>query len=175
MIRLVPAPRLLAAVALLTGVAACSRVQLSAGPGAGLGATATGGRLGGRTVPVGRTGADSSIFARGRDRRVDGQGGAEGVRRACRSGAWPRGWVAVAYERGGDGCPGAAAGDSLATTAVLVRHTARPLGTRLDVCADQPVPAGWARVDDEAPDAVDACPGAERGDRPGVRRIARLY
>ena len=174
----------------LLAAAGCSSLD----PGRAVGAT---GRVGGAAVGVAVTagrslpagwatggpgtaiGPDSSLFARGRERRPVAAGGADGVRRVCRAGSWPRGWVAVAYEAAGDGCPGAAGSvgeraGSAAPVAVIVRADLSPVGARLDVCADQPVPARWVWRDDETPDNPDACPGASRRGRPAVRRIVRV-
>jgi len=92
-------------------------------------------------------------------------------RRICRSGSWPTGWIAVAYEAAsGDECP---KGKSAYPIAVLVRYASQPRDATLDVCADQPVPQNWT-AEAESTD-VGQCPGAERDGRSATKRIRRRW
>ena len=108
-----------------------------------------GGDIGGRRLPVGAPAAVAG-------REVGG------VRRVCRTGSRPSGWIAVAYVSAGEGdCPAVARSDSSATVAVLTYYADLPLEAVLDVCADEPAPKGWT-VDDALADASDSCHGVER-------------
>jgi hypothetical protein len=92
-------------------------------------------------------------------------------RRVCRSGSWPSGWIAVAYEAAsGDECP---KGNTGYPVAVLVRYTSQPKDATLDVCADQRVPQSWT-AESESTD-VGQCPGAERDGRSATKRIRRRW
>lgn len=127
------------------------------------GDTRTGGDIGGRGLPVG---APAAVAGRA----------VGGVRRVCRTGSRPRGWIAVAYVSAGEGdCPALSKSDSgaTATVAVLTHHADLPLDTELDVCADEPTPRGWIKHDTVA-DASDACPGAERNGS-STYRIRRVH
>jgi hypothetical protein len=55
----------------------------------------------------------------------------------------------------------------------LTRYADQPIGTRLEVCADQPLPGGWLVAPGDVADA-DRCPGAVRGDGPTTKRIERI-
>jgi len=91
-------------------------------------------------------------------------------RRVCRTGSWPSGWIAVAYESAsGDECP---KGKADYPVALLVSYRDQPSNATLDVCADQPVPTNW-RVDEESAD-VGNCPGAVRGGGSATKRIRRV-
>lgn len=124
-------------------------------------------------------GRDSTFFGRPRDRvrAASGESGALAQRRQCRTGAIASGWIAVAYEASAGQCPGRSVGgaDSAATVAVLVRYATAPVGTRLDVCADQPIPGGWNEVTDEGPGDLSACPQAAPPGKPTAVRIRRSY
>lgn len=158
-------------LALLTGCGVITSVQPhTSTPGTYPSAADVGGpaRVGG--------GADSGVFGRPRSRVTRGSAAnsAAAARRQCRTAAVPRGWIAVAYESTTSECPGrpASPADSAGAVAVLVRYDGAPVGTRLDVCVDQPIPSGWSRARDEAPGDPGACPGAARnGDT--VQRIRR--
>jgi hypothetical protein len=98
-------------------------------------------------------------------------------RRVCRTSTRPRGWIAVAYVSAPEQCPARAGADSAAaaaTMAVITPYEDRPLGTVLDVCADEPRPTGWNPVFDESTEDTGSCPGAGRGDGPTTRRIRRI-
>lgn len=56
-----------------------------------------------------------------------------------------RGWIAIAYTEGGDGCPPGRDPDNLYTAATVYRYADRVVGTTIEVCADQPIPTGWIR------------------------------
>ena len=108
-----------------------------------------GGDIGGRGIPVGAPAAVAG--------RAVGD-----VRRVCRTGSRPSGWIAVAYVSAGEGdCPALAKSDSSATVAVLTYHIDLPIDAVLDVCADEPAPRGWT-IDDAVADATGNCPGVER-------------
>jgi hypothetical protein len=62
-----------------------------------------------------------------------------------------------------------------ASVAVVTRYVGLPLGSVLDVCADQPTPVGWAPVTDEPTDDVSSCPGAARGVGSTTKRIRRVH
>ena len=120
--------------------------------------------------------SDTGLLARARDRPgavVHNTGGLT-ERRQCRTIGVPSGWLAVAYESSSADCPVRTPGasDSTSAVVVIVRYETAPLGTRLDVCANQSTPSGWSWVTDESPDSPDACPGAGR-DGETVRRIRR--
>jgi len=142
-------------------LSACTSVRPHARSGSGAGSnggmyeprrpgsTPAGGDLGGWGLPVG---APTAVAGRE----------AGGVRRVCRTGSRPSGWIAVAYVTAGEGdCPAVARSDSSASVAVLTYYADLPLQAVLDVCADEPVPKGWT-VDDTAADANDSCPGVAR-------------
>ena len=94
------------------------------------------------------------------------------VRRVCRTGSRPSGWIAVAYVSAGEGdCP--ARSDSAATVAVLTYYPDLPRDAVLDVCADEPVPRNWMK-DDTGPDASDSCPGAVKSGST-TKRIRRVH
>jgi hypothetical protein len=113
------------------------------------GSTPEGGDIGGRRIPVG---APTAVAGRSTG----------GVRRVCRTGSRPSGWIAVAYVSAEEGdCPALARSDSSATAAVLTYYADLPLEAGLDVCADEPVPSGWA-IDDTVADASESCPGAKK-------------
>jgi hypothetical protein len=95
-------------------------------------------------------------------------------RRVCRSGAWPAGWIAVAYEAAsGDECPQGASGrgDDARSVAVIVRYRDQPMNATLDVCGDQHVPSGW--VDEHMDVDAGQCPGAASDGRSAAKRIRR--
>jgi hypothetical protein len=116
--------------------------------------------IGGAGRPVGEPGAVAG-------------GAVQGVRRVCRTGSRPSGWIAVAYVSARDGdCPVRAKGDSSATAAILTYYADRPRDAILDVCADEPVPSGWI-IDDTVADASDSCPGVERNGS-STSRIRRV-
>ena len=107
------------------------------------------GDIDGRRIPVG---APPAIAGRA----------VGGVRRVCRTGSRPSGWIAVAYVSAGEGdCPARTGRDSSAAVAVLTYHADLPVDAVLDVCADEPTPRNWT-IDDTATDASDSCPGVER-------------
>ena len=151
---------LLTVVTLLSAgtLAACSGFRLhsnTVSSRGGLGAPgrpaggADGGDITGRGLPAG---APAAVAGRG----------SSGVRRVCRTGARPRGWIAVAYVSSGEGdCPALVKSDSSVTVAVLAYYADRAVDAVLDVCADEPVPRGWA-VEDSAADGSDSCPGVTR-------------
>ncbi len=114
--------------------------------------------------------------ARDRGRVTPAAGGQLAQRTVCRATGVPGGWIAVAYQASTEQCPGGVRSrtDSAATAAVIVRYAGAPLGTRLDVCADQGVPSGWIPATDEGPGDVSACPGAARSGQSTVRRIERV-
>jgi len=94
---------------------------------------------------------------------------ASAEQRICRSGSWPRGWIAVAYEAAsGNECP---QGRGRYPVAVLVRYASQPPNATLDVCADQPTPANWA-TDDSADEGQ--CPGAAKDGGSATKRIHRV-
>lgn len=64
-----------------------------------------------------------------------------GVRQICRTGAYPRGWIAVRYIQLRD-CP-RSEGEGGYNGAVIDRYEARAEGTTMVVCADQPTPRNW--------------------------------
>lgn len=79
-------------------------------------------------------------------------------RRLCRVQSPPTGYIATSYERASD-CPPTADDDGY--NAALVEHYAdRRVGTTMSVCADQRIPYGWTRTNDEP---SDRCPGARVG------------
>lgn len=96
------------------------------------------------------------------------------VRRVCRAQGWSRDWIATAYENASGECPLAGGSDSTAYAAIIVRIDTQPLGTTLDICADQVAPRGWeyARLDDA--DVSHRCPGAGRDGASAIRRIRRV-
>ena len=166
------------ACALVLGVVgACTSLSPAAGSRYGPpGSTAASdptygtGRLGGVVI-------DTGLLHHPRERAGRGaNAGAElAVRRQCRSASVPRGFIAVGYEGSTSECPGLGAnrGDSAATVAVLVEYATAAIGTRLDVCSDQPTPFGWNPVTDESAGDPGACPGAAPRDHATVRRIRR--
>ncbi len=121
----------------------------------------------------GVAGRDTTLLGRPRDRAtpIAGDRGQLDVRRVCRTSSFPRGYIAVSYEGGSGDCPRVGS-DSAATVAVIVNYANAAYDTRLDICADQPVPLGWSTVRDESPSDPGACPSAVRkGDT--VLRIRR--
>ena len=97
-------------------------------------------------------------------------------RQVCRASAIQRGWIAVAYFDSPEQCPTRTGSDSAsvkATAAIVTHYAIRPIGTTLDVCADENTPVGWATVTDESPEDVGRCPGAVRGEGPTTKRIRR--
>lgn len=176
----------LAVAALALGAAACSTLAPTFRPRVGVGGrSGSPGTSGGLTPPVtsvdpagGRaSGRDSLGVGRPRDRvqRLPNDRGQLDVRRVCRNASFPRGYIATAYESSASQCPlSPGRADSVGTVAVLVRYDAAPVGTRLDMCADQVIPSGWSPARDEGPGDPGACPGATRnGDT--VQRIVRTY
>ena len=170
-----PRATLFTVVALLSAgvLSACSgfrpRASTSTGTRGGVygprrpGNAPSGGDIDGRRLPVG---APAAVAGRA----------AGGVRRVCRTGSRPRGWIAVAYVSSGEGdCPALSKSDSgaTATVAVLTHYVDLPLETVLDVCADEPTPRGWVK-DDSVADASDSCPSAERNGS-STYRIRRVH
>jgi hypothetical protein len=93
-------------------------------------------------------------------------------RRVCRTGAWPPGWIAVAYVDAAGECPPDPQG-GVARAAILAEHRSRPVGTVLEVCADQPTPRGWepGRV---VADEWGRCPGAGRDGASATKQLRRV-
>ncbi|HEY0778626.1 MAG TPA: hypothetical protein VGD56_11730 [Gemmatirosa sp.] len=121
---------------------------------------------------------DTTLLARPRDRADrGGQGYGElSERRQCRTSGIPAGWIAVAYVAApGDCAPRGVHADSTSNAALIVRYGPAPVGTRLDVCVDQPIPPQWSEATDEAPGDPNACPGAASRDHDTVRRIRRDF
>lgn len=85
-------------------------------------------------------------------------GGGVAAREICRTGATPRGWIAVRYTSGNERCLPSPNQDDQYATAVIHRYSDAPLGSSMTVCADQGLPQGWTRVAGRAPDSE--CPGA---------------
>lgn len=96
------------------------------------------------------------------------------VRRVCRTTGWPRDWAATAYETATGECPLSVQGDSSAVAAIIVRLSAQPVGSLLDICADQAVPRGWQAVSIEDEVVSQRCPGAGSGGASAMRRIRRM-
>src|SRR5688500_8479596 len=96
------------------------------------------------------------------------------MRRVCRASGWPRDWAATAYEDASGECPPTVEKDSSAVAAIIVRLSAQPLGSVLDICADQALPRGWQfiPIDDEA--VPQRCPGAGPDGASAIRRIRRM-
>jgi hypothetical protein len=112
-------------------------------------ATSGGGDIGGQ-VP--RVGVAGSMAGRA----------VEGSQRVCRNASRPSGWIAVAYvSASADECAMRARSDSSAAVAIITFYADRPLGTVLDVCADEPLPRGWT-IDEADGEGGDGCPGVER-------------
>ena len=136
-------------------------------------------RRGGIGIPTGiptRTAPDPAVAPTGGTRgdlpSTTEHPTASESRRICRSGSWPRGWIAVAYEAAsGDECP--KGGKSAYPVAVLVRYASQPRDATLDVCADQRIPQNWT-AEAESTD-VGQCPGAERDGRSATKRIRRRW
>lgn len=121
----------------------------------------------------------------GPDTGLDGSGGSTPIvdpdwprnvapspesREQCRSAPRPGGWVAVSYLRLGEECPGP---EDEAYTGVLLQNVrGLPVGSVLDICADQAIPRGWARIN--AP-AQHTCEGARvEADQPTAIRIRKM-
>lgn len=160
--------------ALLT-LGACQGVTMrphgaTAAPGTSTGVAPLG-RPADPTAP-GDAGADGR--ARASDPRVAAAGHTSGEqRRVCRSGNRPRGWIAVAYVLGAGDCPLHVGRDTVYTAAVLTRYAGLPIGSLLDVCADEHVPAGWTREAPDPENVGDSCPGSTRNGGSATYRIRR--
>jgi hypothetical protein len=78
--------------------------------------------------------------------------------------------VAVSYLQLGDECPGP---EDEAYTGVLLQNVlGLPVGSVLDICADQAIPRRWARI--SAP-AEHVCEGARvEEDQPTAIRIRKV-
>lgn len=100
------------------------------------------------------------------------QTGAE--RRVCRHVGWPRDHVAVAYVTDDGSCPRSPRGDDAHTAAIVVPLARQPVGTELEVCADQRVPRDWDVARAGAAGAAARCPGAGRDGEPATLRIRRV-
>lgn len=83
------------------------------------------------------------------------------VRRVCRTGTTPGGWIAISYAFDPD-CPRSPDPEDSSNAAVIQRYSNQPVGARLTVCADQKLPMGWTRDPDQGPE--DGCPGASVGE-----------
>ncbi len=168
-------------VACVLAVGACGTIVSSVQPRVGAPGTAVAGSTGlttGSSTGPGRigAGADSGLLGRPRDRADRGAiaGATLEQRRQCRTAGVPRGYIAIAYERSTSECPSVAArGDSTASVAVIVHYATAAVGTRLDICADQPIPSGWNQVGDEGPGDPGACPGAAANGNDTALRIRR--
>jgi hypothetical protein len=81
------------------------------------------------------------------------------VDRICRTASVPGGWIAVAYEAAPAGvCTRSEGVEDGYSLAVIQRHSNRPAGSVMAVCADQPLPRDWYREWNRDPDI--SCPGA---------------
>jgi hypothetical protein len=95
------------------------------------------------------------------------------IEQICRARPTPSGWVIIAYAAGGDACPASREPDDAYNVAVIERHSERPVGSTMIVCADQAIPRDWVR--DRRPHDEAACPGARVGDNePTVSMIRRI-
>lgn len=100
----------------------------------------------------------------------------ESERRVCRTGGWPRGWVATSYEEAQDGeCARRPGASNRYNAAIIVALAAQPVGSVLTMCADQVIPRDWEPVHmDVTEEGISRCPGAGDGERPDVRQIRRV-
>jgi hypothetical protein len=95
------------------------------------------------------------------------------TRRICRGGAWPSGWIAIAYESSSNECPRSTDRESY-NVATIARYETQSIGQTLEVCADQSVPHGWTiEPNDEV--RGDACPGAGKDGASATRLIRRVF
>ncbi len=97
------------------------------------------------------------------------------VRRVCRLGGTPRGWIAIGYVAADTTeCPKAAAELDPYPIAILARYDSLMVGARLTVCADQRVPRGWTR--EPVVEAGEQCPTGNDAARsePLVMLIRRI-
>jgi hypothetical protein len=129
---------------------------------------------------LGRLGASiDSVRSRPDEGLRDGRGARPlhvEERRVCRTGGWPRGWVAVAYESAGESeCPARADSERERGVAIIRRLDGTPVGGVLEVCADQGVPRDWTREWTDEPRAMATrCAGATKGDARDTMVIRRL-
>ena len=121
------------------------------------------------TVGAGRAGA-------GRVHPRSGQGHSASIatRRVCR-GAWPDGWIAIAYDEGsGDECPHGTGAGKEYNVATIAQYTTLTAGQTLEVCADQATPHGW-QIEYRETTSGEGCPGAGKDGASATRVIRRVY
>jgi hypothetical protein len=95
------------------------------------------------------------------------------IQEICRARPTPPGWVIIAYAVGGSACPASTDANDPYNVAVIERHSERPVGSTMIICADQAVPRDWVRG--RAPYEDADCPGARVGDdAPTVSMIRRV-
>jgi hypothetical protein len=80
----------------------------------------------------------------------------------CRAAPMPSGWIAIAYQEGGENCVRSTDPDNPFTVAMIQRYDTAPVATTMTVCADQRVPRNWARERGLAPGS--GCAGARVGE-----------
>jgi hypothetical protein len=66
------------------------------------------------------------------------------TREMCRAAARPDGWIVVSYLRLGDQCQ--KVGDEPFNGVLLQKISGRPVGTVLEICADQVIPRDWHEI-----------------------------
>lgn len=91
------------------------------------------------------------------------------TREACRATARPDGWIVVSYLRLGNQCQ--KLGDDPYNGVLLQRIYDRPVGTVLEICADQVIPRDWYEISGPV---STRCEGAHvKADQPTVVRIRK--
>lgn len=92
------------------------------------------------------------------------------VRRVCR-GSRPGGWIAIEYVADSTTCGGSTEQPSRYPVALIVSYRDASVGETLEVCADERVPGGWAKVRDVPDDP--RCPSNSTSTKPTVMIIRR--
>jgi hypothetical protein len=105
---------------------------------------------------------------------VTGTDGRPAIDQVCRAQARPSGYIAISYTIEGDRCPANSDPANPYNGAVIERHSDRPVGSLMTMCADQGVPSGWTR-DHGSRNRPVSCPGARvREDAPTAVVIRRM-
>ncbi len=145
-------------LAVVAGLTACSSIGFrSQGTQFGVGAE-----------PTSRPGVSPAAARSGTARPAE-------TKRVCRSSGRAAGWIAIDYVDG-EGCGVAQTAGNAHAVAVLVDYRNLNVGSELEVCGDEHIPAGWT-IDHWLDESNGRCPDdAPKGDtaRRTVKRIRRL-
>ena len=93
------------------------------------------------------------------------------VDEVCRAQAMRSGWIAIRYVQGEGDCPVSTDSANTYTVAVIERHSHKPVGAMMTVCADQTIPREWVRASNR--DASGTCQGARVGEGASTVMVIR--